>query len=169
MSDRQNEFVAKLFELHGKDLFRFLRNRLRGPDVEDVVQEAYVHLLQNTRAEAVQNPRAFLFRTALNLTIDRARYREVRARYAASPDVDASAEPSPRPGPEEMLHSADQFEHLREALNELPPLCRHAFLLNWIDGLSSAEIAVRLKVSKRTVERYMARAIDHCYRRLHES
>lgn len=168
MSDRQNQFVARLFELYGQDLFRFLRNRLKGPDIEDVVQETYVHLLQNTRTEAVQNPRAFLFKTASNLIVDRARYREVRARYAA-PHVDAGAEPSPTPGPEEILHSTAQFEHLREALNELPPLCRHAFLLNWIDGLSSAEIAVRLKVSKRTVERYMAKAIDHCYRRLHES
>ncbi len=168
MPDRQNEFVARLFKLYGQDLFRFLRNRLRGPDVEDVAQETYVHLLQSAQADVIQNPRAFLFKTASNLIVDRARYRKVRERYAETHE-DPDAGISRLPEPEDAAHFECQFERFQEVLNELSPLCRHAFLLNLVDGLSNAEIAERLDVSKRTVERYMIKAIDHCYRRLNES
>jgi hypothetical protein len=39
---------------------------------------------------------------------------------------------------------------------ELPPVCRDAFLLNRIEELSYADIARRLGVPVRTIDRYMA-------------
>jgi Sigma-70, region 4 len=41
------------------------------------------------------------------------------------------------------------------------PNCRDAFLLNRIEDLSHAEIAARLGVSVRTIDRHMARAVGH--------
>jgi DNA-directed RNA polymerase specialized sigma24 family protein len=43
----------------------------------------------------------------------------------------------------------------------LPPLCRDAFLLNRVEGLTHAEIAGRLGVSVRTIDRFMVRAWNH--------
>lgn len=51
-----------------------------------------------------------------------------------------------------------ELRRLRASLCELPQLCREAYLLNRIEELSHAEIAERLGVSARTVDRYMARA-----------
>jgi RNA polymerase sigma-70 factor (ECF subfamily) len=53
------------------------------------------------------------------------------------------------------------IEGLQAALAELPPLCRAAFLLNRIDGLTYEEIAERLGLSVRTIDRYMVRAWNH--------
>ena len=45
---------------------------------------------------------------------------------------------------------------------------REAFLLAQLDGLTCAQIALRLGVSKATVERDLAKALHACYRLRYE-
>lgn len=47
-------------------------------------------------------------------------------------------------------------------LDGLPERERAAFLLSRIDGLSIAEIALQLKVSRSSVEKYLSHALLHC-------
>ena len=54
-----------------------------------------------------------------------------------------------------------ELRRLQASLRELPPLCRAAFLLNRIEDLTHAEIAARLGVSVRTIDRYMVKAWEH--------
>ena len=44
----------------------------------------------------------------------------------------------------------------------MPAAVRRAFLWSQLEGLGYREIAERLKVSERTVKRYMAQAYEHC-------
>lgn len=159
MPDRKPDWVAKLFQEYGRSLFRYLKQRLPGSEAEEVTQETYLHLLQYPGAEGIQNPRAFLFRTASNLAVDRLRYLKVRTTEPLDPD----AELSPMPDPEETAEIEFQLERFRDALNELPEICRHAFLLRWIKGMTYDEIAAHLGIHKRTVERHVVRAFEHCY------
>lgn len=39
---------------------------------------------------------------------------------------------------------------------------RRAFLWSQLEGLTYQQIAERLKVSERTIKRYMAQAYEHC-------
>jgi RNA polymerase sigma-70 factor (ECF subfamily) len=48
------------------------------------------------------------------------------------------------------------------ALQELPAQCREAFLLNRLEGLTHSEIAERLGVSTKTVQRHIERALRRC-------
>jgi RNA polymerase sigma factor (sigma-70 family) len=57
-----------------------------------------------------------------------------------------------------------ELARLHASLSKLPPLCRDAFLLNRVEGLTHAEIAGRLGVSVRTIDRFMVRAWDHLRR-----
>ena len=74
-------------------------------------------------------------------------------RYAGEafdPDTDAAA-----PGnPEAAMGASMELARLRASLSKLPPLCRD-FLsaLNRVEGLTHAEIAGRLGVSVRTIDR----------------
>ena len=54
-----------------------------------------------------------------------------------------------------------ELRRLQASLAELPPLCSDAFLLNRIEDLTHAEIAARLGVSVRTIDRYMVKAWEH--------
>ena len=168
MSDRNNEFILNLFQEYGRDLFRFVKRRLRSYEAEDVTQEIYLHLLQHPNIDAIENPRAFLYKTASNLVIDRVRRRDVRKTYEyKDPDLDVL--PSVSPDPETTAENAIRLQRFRQILAELPPLCRDAFLLNRIDELTHAHIAKQLGISKKSVERYILKAFIHCSKRLKQS
>ena len=63
--------------------------------------------------------------------------------------------------PETAMGASMELARLRASLSKLPPLCRDAFLLNRVEGLTHAEIAGRLGVSVRTIDRFMVKARDH--------
>lgn len=161
MSGSASEFVGSLFRKHGRDLLGFLRTRLRPQEVEDVAQRTYLQLLQHPNPDEIRDPQAYLFRTASNMAIDYIRERHVRTRDV-EPDAELESVISPAPTPEACADSEQILRRFLVVLDELPPLCQHAFLLNRVDGLTHAEIARRLGVSKKTVERYIIKAFQKC-------
>lgn len=160
-----NEFVSQLYVQHGGSLFRFLRSRLRPQEAEDVAQQTYLHLLQHPDPGEIGNPAAYLYRTASNLAIDQIRRENTRLRYTES-EADPEALSSVTIEPETVLDNESRFEQFTAVLGELPELCRHAFILNKLDGLTHSEIADRLGLSKKTVQRYILKALEHCAARL---
>lgn len=157
--------LAGLYESHAQELRCFARRRVGREEAEDVVQDAYLHLMQKERFETLDHPRAFLYRIAANLTVDSLRKRKTRFSHVVN---------------ELVLHDAGQGSNAADdtsiemrrflaVLDELPPLCREAFLLNRIDGFTHAEIAERLNLSIRTIDRYVVRALAHLKRRVSRS
>ena len=60
-----------MLENYYRELVKFLSARLGNAQAaEDVVHDAYVRVLERASDEPIQQPRAFLYRTALNLVID---------------------------------------------------------------------------------------------------
>jgi RNA polymerase sigma-70 factor (ECF subfamily) len=165
MSGEVREFVASLFRQYGHELFGFLSARLRSHEAEDVAQKTYLQLLQHPDPGLIENPRAYLFKTASNMLVDHVRRQKVHS-GRLSPDVELESVVSPFPDPEAVADSDLQLQRFRAALASLPAECRTVFLLNRIDGLTHEEIAQRLGISKRTVARYIIRALDRCQRRM---
>ncbi len=159
------DFVGEIFRQYGRDLLGFLRARVNSGDVEDIAQKAYLQLLQHPDPAEIQNPKAYLFRTANNLMLNHVRHQRVRSDHVEI-NVDPDAVMSSLPLPDAALEGMRELDRLRVVLSELPPLCRHAFLLHRIDGLTHAQIARHLGISQKTVERYIIRAFDLCYSRL---
>ncbi|HEU4603580.1 MAG TPA: RNA polymerase sigma factor, partial [Steroidobacteraceae bacterium] len=143
-------------------LHRFLVRRLRGSQhAQDLAQEAYLRLLRVERVELVRQPRAYLYRIAVNLVSEfrlRAQREpitydsETLEQLAEIADVES-------PGEAERAVEAQQMEVL---LEQLPPLYRAIFLLRKRDGLSYQEIAQQLDISVHTVKKYLARAVAKC-------
>ncbi len=161
MSGSASEFVGSLFKKHGRDLLGFLRTRLRPQEVEDVAQRTYLQLLQHPNPDEIRDPQAYLFRTASNMAIDYLRERHVRTRDV-EPDAEMEAMVSSAPDIEACVDGALILRQFLAVLDELPPLCQHAFLLNRVDGLTHAQIAQKLGISKKTVERYIIKAFQKC-------
>jgi RNA polymerase sigma factor (sigma-70 family) len=155
-----NVALAGLYQAHATELKGFARRRVGREEAEDMVQDAYLHLLQRGTAANLDQPRAYLFRTAANLAVDFARKTKIRLRYAGEAfDLDANA--AALANPEAATGASMELARLHASLSKLPPLCRDAFLLNRVDGLTYAEIAERLGVSVRTIDRFMVRAWNH--------
>jgi RNA polymerase sigma factor (sigma-70 family) len=157
--------VAQLYETHARELHGFARRRVGRQEAEDVVQEAYLHLLQKGAIAALDHPRAYLFRVAANLAVDAARKARTRLRYADD-EIEYLFFTSAAAGSVSAMERASEIRRFEACLAELPVRCREIFCLNLIDGLTHAEIATRLGVSVRTVDRHIAKAMEHIRRKL---
>ena len=72
--ESRGQVVERLFREHNEALIRFLRARVGSHnEAREVAQEAYVRLLSLDQPGAVSYLRAFLFKTAANIAIDRGR------------------------------------------------------------------------------------------------
>ncbi len=152
--------LSDLVEAHQESLVRFLTKRLGDPeDAAEVAQEAYLRLTKVENLRELVNPRAFLFRMAANLAVDRMRQRTRQARQVAP-------QGQPAASPEEELQAQERIDQATEVLRKLPEKCRRAFILHRVNGLSHAEIAEELAVSRKTVEKYMTLALRRLRRRL---
>jgi RNA polymerase sigma-70 factor (ECF subfamily) len=142
-----------------KQLLRFLTRRVGRARAEDVLHEVWLNLRTRSDPASWREPRAVLFTTAANLATDA--YRR-DAREILSPESGQAEPACTRPGPELQAEAADELKNLAAALEDLPGACRDAFLFNRLEGLTHAEIADRLGVSTKTVQRYIERAMRRC-------
>ncbi len=173
----QKRFLEILFLNHSKELLAFARQRSGVDSAEDLVQETYARVLQHPNLESIENPRAFLYKTATNLIIDLHRRQNVldRALYYETEaendnDINNEIEAIAAAGglPEDQLGYRQELDLLNAALMELPELTRYAFVLHRLEGLSHQEIAHRLGISLRNSERYVSQAARHILIRMED-
>lgn len=156
--------IDRLFREHNTALLRFIAAKLGSEqEAREIAQEAYVQLLRLDHPETVSYLRAFLFKTAANLAVDRLRQRGRRGGISAGGDPQLAVFEL---SPERQVSSAQELAILRAAVDELPPKCRQAFLLQRVHELSSEEIAARMRIQPRMIRRYVARALEHVRARL---
>ncbi len=156
--------LRKLFEDHNRALHSFLLMKLGGNEQEaqEVAQEAYARLLQLHDPGAVSLLQAYLFKTAANIAIDRARQRSTRTRF----DEVLHEEPIDANTPDRCVLAAEELEVLEKALHELPPKYRRAFVLHRFEEWSTERIGRELGVQPRMVRNYISRAVIYCKLRL---
>lgn len=148
---------------HIRRLKQLLHRRGRTPeDSEDLVQEAFVrlHRFMDSGQEARQ-PEALLITTVRNLAVDASRRdrREHRADFVDEPIEDLPLVDL-SPSPDETLLAEQQLRHIVKTLDtKLSAKTREIFLLHRLEGFTYEEIAQRMHMSVRTVEKHIARAV----------
>jgi RNA polymerase sigma-70 factor (ECF subfamily) len=155
-----------------EDLKRYFTLRLNSPEAaEDLVQDIYFKIADIDPAADLRNPAAFLYRLGTNLMLDRIKQRR-RATRRERGWVEATATTlggeavAEAPDADEALASRQRLAQMLAALETLTPACRRAFRLHKLDGLSHAETAEALGVSKSTVEKHISAALKQLAARL---
>jgi len=157
--------VSQLFRDHNRLLVGYLAVRLRSEqEAKEVAQEAYVRLLQLKELCDPGLLRAYLFKTATNLAIDRLRHRGVRHRAEEHRILPAEVDTTSRDSddPARQLLAREQASQLLGYLQELPVKCQKVFSLHRLDGVSQREVARRLGCSERMVRRYVTYTMLYC-------
>lgn len=165
MSGDTRKTILEGFAASYKELSRYLSRRFgSNVEAEDVLQDTFLRL-QNVSAEAeIKNPRSYLFRMASNQATDHIRARQAfDRRFSLAEDPDCADE---RPSPETVVDYRQRLDLLERAVSDLPPRQRQVFLMHKIDGLSHAEIARELGISKSAVEKLVMKALAHLRDRL---
>lgn len=158
--------TEELYLEHHRALHRFLTRMLRCEEAAaEVAQDVYVRLLRLAPQRPVENPRGYLFRVAANAAYDRMARDRRRERVMDDQGLPDTLR-CPLPDAEAITVARERLNMLAEAVNELPPRCREVFLMSRLDGLSHAEIAGRLAISRNMVEKHIIKAMLYCRRRI---
>ncbi len=164
MHDQRLTLEASLFQQYYGELLRFLTAKLGCRDqAADVVQDTFLRVRGIKDLAAVAQPRAFLYKTALNLTVDLFRRQRIRSERITQLDMTDDV-PSAAPRQDDAVEAKERVRLLYEAIAKLPPKCRQVFLLHKFMDLPHAEIAARLGISKNMVEKHVMKAMAHCRR-----
>ena len=152
-------------------LRRMLTARLsNAEDAEDILQELWIKL-ETLDSGPIANPGAYLHRMALNLSNDLVRERSRRRnREADWTDVSVSTldgmSVDDAPSPERQAADRQELALMVEAIRAMPDRAQQVFRRHRIDGLSHADVASELGISKSAVEKNMATALKHLMRHI---
>ena len=149
-------------------LERFFEKRIgRQVEIDELVQEVFLHLAGGGKIESVERPEAYLFRTAANVLNDRWRRLSARAAEAHEPyDEAVHGSAQETLSPERALLGAQAIEQLVAALYELPERTRVVWALYHFEDLTHTEIGRRLGIAVSTIEKHIGRASGHLLKRL---
>ena len=143
------------------DFRQRLTHRLGSVDAaHETLHELYLRMDRSDTAGTLQNPRAYILASAVNLARDRWRTEQRRAQRI---DVNALYELiDENPGPDRIAEGKLNFEALRRALDELTHRQREIMIAVHFEHLTQPQVAKRLNISSRLVRIELKRALEQC-------
>ncbi|WP_095109999.1 sigma-70 family RNA polymerase sigma factor [Pseudomonas sp. Irchel 3E20] len=155
--------IHDLYSEHHGWLLGWLRRKLGcAHNAADVAQDTFARILATRESVgAIREPRAYLSTTARRLMIDQARRRQIESAYLQELMLTVDTLQGFQ-SPEQLhatLQALEQIAFLLEGLAEKP---RQAFVLYYLDDLTQRQIASQLRLSERTVRKYLIQALLHC-------
>lgn len=151
--------VKELFDTHFHHLvisaFRYVNDYQQA---EDIVQDVFVKVWQQFDVfEPVENKKSYLFAAVKNSCLNYLRHLKVQQKFSAGAgEALQAAEKSP----EEHTSVEEDGHRIHTAVSRLPDHWREAFVLSKYDSLKYHEIAGEMKISQKTVEKYISKALQ---------
>ena len=161
MAVRECLSLTQLVEIHYEDIKRYIHRRAgSAATASDIVQETWLRAARHSTKQP-DKPLAYLYRTASNLLLDKLRQDTTHGRYFGEIELAEEAE-CPLASPEKAAGIRQELEIMAEALRVLPEKYRRVFLLSRCEGFTLREIATQLNINERTVEKQIAKGMQHC-------
>ena len=154
---------------HEDALVRFIaRVWPRRDEIADIRQDAYIRVYEAARHSRPQAPKAFLFATVRHLMADRVRHERIVPIHAAgdSEYFNALVEEI---SPERRVNAYQELARLAYAFDRLSAKCREVVWLRRVKGLSQREVADRLGLVEKTVEKHLRTGARQLARHMREN
>lgn len=154
-----DRWFAEEILVHEEALLRYLRHACAGrEEAHDLRQDLYARVYEAARAALPKQPKAFLFTAARNLLADRARRAKVVS-IEPMGDFEPSLVLIDDVSPERWYGGRQALKHLAEAFDRLPDRCREVVWLRRVEELSQKDVAARLGITEKTVEKHIAKGM----------
>ncbi|KRB05005.1 sigma-70 family RNA polymerase sigma factor [Lysobacter sp. Root690] len=135
-------------------------------DVHDLRQEIYVRVYEAAGRARPHQPKSFLFATARHLMTDRLRRGRVVSIEPVG-DFESLNVLVDEVTPERRLGARQNLRRLADAFDLLPDRCREVVWLRRVEELPQKEVAARMGITEKTVEKQVAKGMrllaEHYY------
>ena len=160
--------LAKLLNKGSTDAFRTLYNRYgrriylfafgylkSDADAEELLQDVFLKLWEKrSLLDDQRNLKAYLFKIAVNAIYDFIRRKNIERAFI---DFNASPKSFSDETWQDVVYN-DMLSQIEGLMQRMPEQRRRIFKLSKVEGLSNDEIAIKLGLSKRTIENQLYRA-----------
>lgn len=148
---------TEIFNRYWKFLFRVANNILQNPDVaQDVVQEVFINLWQRKKETPIESPTAYLKQATRFQVLKAIRDKKTDDQFLkrlASVTVEVLQE--------NPLLFKEQQKLLNRLIDLLPADCKEAFRLSRDENLTYRQIARKLNISEKTVEKRISKSLKY--------
>lgn len=137
---------------------RFLQDKQMA---EDLVQESYVRLWEKYAGKDCDTCIPLLFMIVRNKCLDHLKHLSLKRSVFSAPIHPECVESlySLDFGADDKTLYAELEKEIRKVAESLPDRCREVFILSRMEGLKNKEIAQRLGISEKAVEKHITRAL----------
>jgi RNA polymerase sigma-70 factor (ECF subfamily) len=152
----------QVFDKHYDAVKNFLYYKLGDIDLaEDLVQEVFLKTWEKRDTIKMDTVQNLLYTIANHLAINHFKSAKARFEFKLKDQPHTTHE-----SPEYEFEKEEFALRLQEAIGGLPEKQRVVFLMNRIDELTYKEIAERLEISVRAVEKRMHEALEYLLKRI---
>lgn len=159
MATELDRWFTEQILVHEEALVRYLsRNWPMRDEIHDLRQEIYARVYEAAAKSLPSQPKPFLFASARHLLADRAR----RARVVSIETVGDSGQLNvlvDELSPERWCSGRQVLRRLADAFDRLPDRCREVVWLRRVEQLSQKQVAARMGITEKTVEKHIAKGM----------
>lgn len=135
----ESEWMRSLVDAHAANLTRYVASILRDADgAKDVVQDAFLRLWQEPRANVEDHVLPWLFRVCRNRALD---VRRKGGRMKRLDEASAERAATDAPSPEAVAEQQDNHARILQMMQALPENQQEVVRLKFQNGMSYKEIA----------------------------
>lgn len=159
MGETVDAWFKREVVVHEAALMRFLRRCWpHAQDLHDLRQETYIRVYEAAARSRPVHAKAFLFATAKHLITDRMRRQRVVTIDTVG-DLETLDVIIDDVSPERRLGARQELRELARAFDQLPSKCRETVWLRRVDRLPQKQVAARLGVTEKTVEKHLMKGM----------
>jgi RNA polymerase sigma-70 factor (family 1) len=149
--------LKEIYEAYFESLRGFLYYKTGNIDLaEDLVQEVFIKVWEKRDEIRKETLKSLLYTIANNLMINHYNHQKVVIKHQGEASKEMKME---QVSPQFSLEEKEFEKKLNDSISALPDGCREVFLMNRIDKLKYEEIAARLELSVKAIEKRMSKAI----------
>jgi len=151
----EESIFSRIYQKWGQALFNFIRYKTKDIDqANDLVQEAFITLWDHCAEVSPEKAKSYLYTVANRKFLNQVAHLKVVQRHQSETSTGIHQE-----SPEFLLEHQEFENKLQRAIDSLPEGQKTAFLMNRIEQMTYAEIAVALEISVKAVEKRMHLAL----------
>ncbi len=144
------------FRKYYLELCRYVQQKYsRAGEADDIVQDAFQNILNAGNIDALTNPRAYLYKTAKNIALNRLRQKDCQnAIFVDIEDHELVGAPMDR-----QIMAEIDIRRIKRVLERLQEKDRTTFLMNRMEGKSYKDISEELGITVSSVEKRMMKVL----------